>query len=515
MSKSKLIAKASLVLFIITLLSRFTGFFREMVIANKFGISHATDAFLVAYNFPNILFYSIGEAFCTVMVPIYTKYALQNKEKEFNKSLSSVLNLLLLLLASIVILGMLTSPLIVKFLAPRFDYQTQMLAAHLLRLMFPSVVFIVLSGILVGLLNANHVFGIGALSSFILNLSFIFLTILFSHNLGIDSLGLAVIVGTLLSFLLLFPWLKNVSFKYSFNLDYKDERLKEIFFLTFPIVIGNSINHLYLLIDNILASGMVEGSISSLNYASKVIMLPQNLLSIVLSTAIFPIISRLINQGKLEEFCDTLLRAMKLMIYLVLPCGAMVMLLRNPLVQILFQRGSFDSQATAMTSSALFYFSFSLIGQCLNPLLVKGFYALEDTTTPMKSTVYTVILNIICSIGFSYFLEYNGLALANSIAANFNILFLFYCLKSRINSFDLKDILVFLLKVLLCTIFMGLTVYLFNLEIHLPLIYQLISQCLLGVIVYFILSFLLKLDELSYLLTMGKKLLDGLLNGRR
>jgi putative peptidoglycan lipid II flippase len=508
MSKSNLIAKATGLLVIITLASKITGFLREMAIAKTFGASSVTDAFLVAYTVPSLIFIVFGYALTTVIVPIYSKYSVQNKKEVLNKTFSILFNIVFIFLTVLTIIGMYFSPIIIKLLAPGFSPDQAGIAQQLLQIMLPCLIFVAIASLLTGMLNANNIFGIGALGPVFQNLIIILTVFFLGKQFGISVLASAVLIGAVLSLLVLLPWMKRTSFQYKPVISFQDLGVREIFFTLIPIIAGVGITQFYLIIDRILASSMVEGSISALNFASKLILLPQGLFVAAISTAIFPTISMLASQGKKDELSSTLLGGMKFVLLFAFPAGVGLIILRQPIVELLFQRGAFDTVATAMTSSALFYFSFGLVGQCLNPILTRGFFAMQDTATPMKITIFTVIINLIFSLLLYKPMQYKGLALANSIAATINVLLLAGFLKFKLNELDLHDLVRSTGKIFISTLILGVVVYFVDFELsrlHVALVVKLGVDILAGLFTFLFVGSLLRFEEFNYALSLINK----------
>ena len=425
------VVKATLVLVALTIFSKVSGFVREVAIAHQFGASSVTDAYLVAFTVPNLIFFIVSTSLATVVVPVYVEYSATGRLKEAGEVFSTVFNFLALLLAGFTAVGIFLAPLVVRGLAPGLPADAAALAAKLTAIMMPTLVFLGLGCFFNGLLNASNVFGLPAFGSVAMNLVIIAAALFGGKFYGIEGLAFGTVAGAVVMALVQVLPLRRTSFRYRFNFNLAQPGVRKVLRLIVPVIISVGVNQLYLIISRILASGLAEGSISALNYANMLILLPQGIFALALSTAIFPTLARQAAQNMNMEMARSLMRGVNLMLLLAAPAGLALMILCYPLVALLFQRGAFDARAVEMTSAALFFFAVGLAGGCLNLLLTRGFYALQDTRTPVLVTVATVAVNIIASLLFIGPLLHAGLALANSLAALFNAGVLLWLLHRR------------------------------------------------------------------------------------
>ena len=279
------ITKAAAVIVVMNLVAKILGFVREMAIAGAFGATMDTDAYLVAYTLPYSLQAVLGSALFTVTVPLLTKYLLEDNQKEANLVGNYFLNLVALAMLVITILGIAFAPILVTVTAPSLDNETAALAVQLTRIMFPSILFMSIGMVLSGYLNANHRFLVSA-SAPALCSAIIIVSVLFVTRIQ----GLAV--GTLLGFiglmLIHFPSVAKTGFRYRFKLSWNHPDVRMAMVSLIPIVLGTSVNQIYYILNRIFASGLAEGSISVLNYASKVVNLPSGVLSLPLPWRFIP-----------------------------------------------------------------------------------------------------------------------------------------------------------------------------------------------------------------------------------
>lgn len=453
------IARATIVLFVFNLLSKVLGLVREMVIANQFGASSELDAYLVAYSIPTVLFALFNGALATVVVPVYSDYATREGEKEAWRLFATVFNVLLLLLAAGTLLGILLAPAVVKLLAPGFKGGTQLLAVELSRIMFPLLVFSGLAALFTGLLNARQIFAVTALNGPFSNLGVIAAVLLGGSAWGVRGMAWGLLLGGVAGAAVQVPALLRSGFRLRWVLDLNHPGLKKILKLVLPMAIGISISQTYILIDRILASGLAEGSISALNYANRLIQMPLGLFVTAVGTAFFPAFTQRAAEGNYAGLNDGLRRALRMVVLICLPAAVGLMVLREPLVVLFFGRGAFDARAVDMTSIALFFYSLGLVGQAAEFILVRGFYSLHDTATPVKLGAVAVLVNLVLSLILIHPLRHGGLALANSLAALTSMVLLVSFLERRLRGLWDRDMWSFLGRAGLAAAVMGAAVY--------------------------------------------------------
>lgn len=420
----RLFFQATLLIAVLNLLSRVLGLGREIAIAHQFGATLATDAYLVALTIPSLLFMVFSQALATVVVPVFTEYKTRGETREAWRVFSNVANLLLVVLVAVAAIGILTAPVLVRLIAPGFEPAGTELAVVLARIMFPLLVFSGLATVFNGFLNANNIFGIPAFSGAINNLVVIVGALTLGSLYGIHGLAYGTVLGMIAAGLVQVPSLYRAGFRFRPAFDRRHPGVRQVFDLMLPITVGIAISQLYVLIDRVLASFLAEGSIAALNFGNRLIQLPISLFVLALSTAVFPTLTTWAAEGKKSEVLGTLSRALRIVVLTTVPAGVGLIVLRQPVVQLLFERGAFDERATAMTAFALLFYSIGLVGLAANILLTRGFYAFQDTRTPVKLLVVNVVLNLVLSLALMGPLQHGGLALASSLAALVNTVLL-------------------------------------------------------------------------------------------
>lgn len=515
MSVGKIIVRAAIVIAVINLSSKILGFVRDMVIAREFGATGATDAYLVAYTIPYVLMNILAIALATVVVPIFSEYDAKGQRKEAWKMFGTVTNLTALTFGLFAVVGMVATPIMVKIIAPGLTGETALLTQELTRIMLPMLVFMGVSTLFNGLLNANNVFAIPALTVVVANTVVIVSTLTLGKVIGIQGVAIGTVLGMVVAALMQIPFLRRVGFSAHFNLDWRQPGVQKVMSMMFPVALGVSVNQMYIIIDRMLASGLVEGSISALNFANKLILLPLGLFVMAIGTAFYPTLTRQAVDPSAGDMADTLRRAFRMVVVLTIPAGVGLFVLRYPIVQLLFERGAFDARATEMTAVALMFFSIGLVGQSANVILTRGFYALHDTKTPVKLTFVAVIINLIFSLLLIKPMQHGGLALATSIAALINTGMLAWFLSQRVKTLWNASMATFLTQVLTASTVMAVATYFVNIYAGvmldgygtLGLAAHVAVSISAGVLVYGLAAIVLRMEEPFFIINYAKKYL--------
>lgn len=498
------VARAALIVLIINLISRILGFVRDAVIAYEFGASGATDAYMVAYTLPYSLQAVLGMAFATVMVPVVTNYLIQDKKEEGWYLVSSVLNLTTVVLGAVTLLGMLFAPQLVRLMAPGFDGETVALTAHLSRIMFPSIIFMGLGMLITGVLNACKKFTIPALAPAFANIIIILTVIFFGATYRLQGLAVGTLVGFIGFMLIQLPNLRQVGFKYSWVLEHQNPEVQKIFLAIIPMTLSIAVNQILLAVNRFFASGLMSGSITALDYANRLMNLPLGILVAAVTTAIYPALAEGVAKKDYQGLGQTLTKGLGTVTVAILPAALGLMALKVPVVRLLFERGAFDSWATEMTATALFYFCLGLWFVALNMVLTRVFYAFEDLKTPLFFGLLSIGINILFSLLLLPVLDHGGLALANSLAAGINTWLLYRALRSKIPSLDFKPVLQTTGKSLLAASIMAVVVIFLDLNWVIPvlgtlgLLLKVLFLAGLGAALYALLVVALKVEEAQW-----------------
>jgi putative peptidoglycan lipid II flippase len=346
--KAERLARATILILILTLASRGLGFLRDAIIAWAFGATAATDAYMVAYTLPYFLQSVLGVALVTVMVPIVSRYLVEERRQEAWSVTSSVVNFMALFFAAAAAAGALAAGPLVRALAPGFAPQQAELAAELTRIMFPSLVFVGVGMLLSGVLNAGWHFGLPALAPGVANAVMILAVLCFGSRYFIYALAWGTLAGFIAFFWVQWPGLKKLGFRYRWRWELGHPEVRRVLAQVPGVVFALSVNQIYLAINRFVASGLAPGSITALDLAFRVLNLPLAIFATSLSTALFPALSRQAARSDLEGLGQATMKGLSGLMVLMIPLSLGLALLHQPIVRLIFQRGVFGASGTAL-----------------------------------------------------------------------------------------------------------------------------------------------------------------------
>jgi putative peptidoglycan lipid II flippase len=457
------IARAAGLVMGLFIVSRALGLLREMVISHQFGTGGDLDAYLAAFRLPDILFQIVaGGALASAFIPTFSAYLAQGKNRLGLRMASAVINLVLLVTAGLGALAVLLAPWLVRtVIAPGFDAEQQALTVHLMRLMLITPVLFGVSGIVMGILNAHQHFLLPALAPTIYNLGIIAGAVFLAPTQGVRGLAVGVVAGALGHLLVQVPGLVRYNFRWTATLGLHDPGVHEVGRLMLPRMAGLAAVQINFLVNTLLASGLVEGSLAALNYAWLLMLLPQGIFAQSVATAAFPTFSAQVARGQHAEMRSTLTATLRAVLYVSVPAAVGLVVLSQPLVQLVFERGAFTETSTQMVAWALALYALGLPAHSVVEVVVRAFYALHDTMTPVAVGIGAMALNVALSLGFlSVFaalgwVRHGGLALSNSLATTVEMAVLLVLLRRRLGGMESRRLLGSLARIGLASAAMG------------------------------------------------------------
>ncbi|RLA08275.1 MAG: murein biosynthesis integral membrane protein MurJ [Gammaproteobacteria bacterium] len=503
---------------IMTLISRISGFIRDMVFANLFGATAVTDVFFIAFKIPNFFRRLFAEgAFSLAFVPVFTEYKetkTHNELKDFAAYVAGTLGVILLVLTLIVVLA---SPVLVYVFAAGFigDDAKLNLTADMLQITFSYLFFISMTAYSAGILNSFNHFVVPAFTPVLLNLCLITAALLSALNLTsppIMLLAWGVFVAGLVQFLFQIPFLLKLKLLTRPKWGWKNKGVKKIIKLMIPALFGSSVAQINLLFDTFLASFLISGSISWLYYSDRLVELPLGLFGVALAVVILPSLSAKFVKDKKQEFSDILDWALKIALLIAIPATIGLFLLGKTILWTLFAYNAFTPEDVNMASMSLQAYALGLPAFILIKVLAPGFYARFDMKTPVKIGIKVMFLNMVLNILFLYILiTYNlapahiGLAAATSMAAWIHCIWLFVALKNKIYHPNKKHWFWLLSKIFISSAGMALVILMFDIRDELWQNYDVMDRVInmsmiimSAIIIYVVLSYGLGVRNLKY-----------------
>jgi len=434
------VVKAAGLIGVATFSSRILGFVRDMVLASLFGATPAADAFFVAYRIPNLLRELFAEgSMSAAFIPVFTEYHTLKTKRDAWELASATFTTLLTIVTAITLIGILTAPGIVWLLAPGFHGSPDKLALTTLltRVMFPYLLFISLAALAMGILNSLRAFAAPAFSPVFFNIFTIACALFLSPILPEPIIGVAIgiVVGGVAQFAMQLPGLKGRGMLFGLRFHPGHPGVKRIGRLMVPSLLGLSVTQINITVSTILASFFAGGP-TYLFYGMRLIQFPLGIFGVALATAILPTLSAQAARGALDELRTTLGFGLRMIFFIILPAMLGLITLRQPIVHLFFEHGSFTRADTLVTATAVLCYAVGLWAFAAVRIIVSAFYSMQDTKTPAVTAGIAVGANILLSLWLMTLLDVAGLALATALASMLNGSILVAVLHRRLGRVD-------------------------------------------------------------------------------
>jgi putative peptidoglycan lipid II flippase len=492
--------------------SKLLGFVREMLIAAKFGSGIETDTFFIALAATGLFTSMFTQSLNTTLIPILSDIERHEGTEGKKKYINNLLNIVTLISVVLVLFGWSFAPMIIKLIAHGFEGAQFDLAVTMMRIGMPVIIFSGIVGIYRGYLQSESMFIESSISDFPFNLTYIIFLIFLSTLLGIKGLMITSVLAVLSQIFIQIPSIKKLRYAYEFRMNFKDPNIKKILYLVLPVLVSVAINDLNKIVDRSLASTLVNGSISALNYSARLNSIVLAIFITAIATVLFPLLSNAAGYKTYDRFKKLVRNGVNVVLIITIPTTIGIVVLSGPIVELIFERGAFDSVATQMTSQALIFYSLGLVGMALRTFMERAYYSLQDTKTPMINGFVAVGLNIILNFVLIGPMKHSGLALATAISSTLTTGYLFYGLRNKIGSLGISIVLKCGAKSLASSVIMGIIVYF----TYYSLIDNFIGSTIfemgilllsisIGAIIYLILLYLLKVEEMTWFINLFKK----------
>ncbi len=496
------IAQAATVIALGNVSSRILGLIRETVISHLFGATGMVSAFRVASIVPTMIYdLLIGGMISAALVPVFSDYSSPEKRQELWRLASALFTLVSIVCSLIVIALELIAPLVAWLLGGGFDIPLLSQTTALMRLIMPAVLFLGISGATTGFLYANKRFTYPALGASLFNAGIIIGAFLLADRIGIASLSLGVLLGSILQLTIQLPGLRDLQF--SLSLDFSHPGLRRMAILYLPVALGLVISQVGIAIDRNLASRTGEQSIAWMQNATTLIQFPLGLVAVAISTAILPSLSRFATAANMARFRHTLGMGLRIVVLLIVPATVGLLVLATPIIALLFEHGAFQPYDTAHTAQALRVYLIGLPFAAIDQLLIFAFYARKDTKTPVLVGVLGVFIYLGAALTLIAPLGMIGLVLANSVQLSSHALVMLFLTHRHFDGLRGQGLAQTTLKVLVASGLTGFVVYLMRQLTGLVASTSLWGELLivggaagLGLISYAVLASLLRVEEI-------------------
>lgn len=516
MDTKEKIARSAGVMSVATFISRMLGYVKDMILARYFGATGISDTFFVAFRIPNLLRELFAEgSMSSAFIPVLTEYQTKHDSDKAKLLIRITFTFILIFVGLFCFMGIIFAPQIVTLIAPGFLKNAEKFSQTVLltRVMFPFLFFISLAALVMGALNTRRVFFVPALAPAMLNVTIIVVVLLFVPVIEhpIVAVAAGVTLGGLVQLAFQLPSFFRKDYDLRLNYEFRHPGLKKMSVLIIPATMGMAVAQVNIFISTILASYLPQGSITYLYYSMRLIQFPVGIFGVAMGMAALPALSEHAVKGDIEKLREDFSFALRLLFFITVPAMMGLIALREPIVNILFQRGIFDHGATIGTADALLFYSTGIWAIVGVRIVTATFYSLNDTKTPVKIAVMAMLINIIMSVILMGPLKHSGLAFANAIASTVNFIFLFYFLRRRLGRIDAQRILKSFIRVCIASAVMGFggwfllhglrpmgELWMVSGKLIEKAIY-LSGTIVICLFIYFAVCFLFKSDEMNYI----------------
>ena len=474
-SANKQIARAAGTVMLATLVSQLAGLARSVIVANTFGASPELSAFLYGNRVSETLFLLVaGGALGSAFIPTFTGFLAKNDRDTAWKLAASLARIVTLTLSLLALLAGIFAPQIVRYaLAPGFaaDPQLFALTVELMRIQLASAVLFGLGGLIVGILNAHQVFLVPALTPAMYQIGIIFGALVLAPSMGVHGLAWGVVIGAVFYLLIQIPALIKAKPDFWSSLIGRwtfDSNVRHVIFLMGPRLLGVAVVQVNFWVNAALASQMTADSMAALSYAFALMLMAQAAIAQSVANAAMPTFSAQHALGQRDEMRGSLAAALRGIVFLALPASLGLILLREPLIAMLYQRGEFDAHSTELVAWALLWYAAGLVGHSIMEVLTRAFYAQHDTKTPVLIGTLAMGLNVVFSFSFVVlfprigWVALGGLALANSLATALEAGALYIVMRKRLGGIEGAHIGRGFVQAALGTLGMSLTLGMWN-----------------------------------------------------
>lgn len=505
MKKNDSIVKATIMVSMLTVVGKLLGFGRDAVIASFYGATAETDAYFFASSMPGTLFPAVCSSLAVAFTSIYVKKLAEEGKEAGDKYASGMLVGTTIVGIILGIIGMLIAPLVVPLIANGFEGEQLQLAVSLTQLTMGSFVLLMLQYMLCAVLNSKKIFVAPQIAGVLYNVVIIGVTVGMGKGQSMEFLTLTTVGALGVQVLML---ILSCYRKVAFTLQFRGicKEMKQLIFLALPVLLGNSVVQINSIVEKALGSGLPEGTLSALNYANTLNALVTGVFIVSVSTVLFPTLATDATTGDTKKFGKTLSQSVRWISIILVPISCITLIDAKEIVTIVFARGSFDETAVAMTSIVLMCVAprFVLYGIC--ETITKGFFAIQDTKTPMKNSSIGVAFNILFSLIFVRWFGIVGIALGTTISVVVRTILLAWDAKKKLPEIEFLRTIVSVGKQFLAGITM--MVCLFGIHEAIPIqipFMRFVLDTIVGVCVYFLLLLALKVEDVRNLVCMIKE----------
>lgn len=439
------LARSTAFFSVATAASRVAGLGREIVAASYYGVSGPMSAFTIAFQVPNLVRALFADAALQpAFVPIFTEQLERKNYREAFRLASTLLLLATLVLGAVTALFVLVAPVLMPLFAPGFEGELLDLTVTLSQVLFPILILLGISGVVVGVLNSYDRFGAFAISPLFWNLTIILLVVflapMFEGQDRIYAYAIGILAGTLVQ-LLIPAWdLRNTPFKFELSFEWRNPDVRRVLLLMLPVTISLGLINFNLLINSLFGTLISEEAPAAIDKAFRIYQLPQGIFSVAIATVLFPTLARFATRGDHDSLRATMANGMRQILFVLVPAAAAILVLSEPMIRLVYERGEFTPEQTDLVATALFWFAFSLPTNGLFLLLTRTFFSLQRPWVPTAIAAANLAVTALAALGL-YHLGVGGIVASTAIATAVSVVLQVVILRRILDGLELGRLL--------------------------------------------------------------------------
>ncbi|GEM_PF-2052468 len=441
------IVKNTIIVTLLIVFGKGLSFVRDIVISYYFGASETTDAYFAANNVPSILFTALISSYLILLIPTYKSIQINLGQSKADQFGSSLINFFLVFSSLLSLIGFLFMRELIQLVAPGFDQATYELAVHLGKILVLSFTFSSVTLILSTISNANKKYIAPHIIPVFSSLFVIFGVVLFERKIGIYSLVFSSLLAFVFQMIIQF-YISKRHFNYQFKTFIFNDNIKKMTLLALPVFFGYSVDQINLLVNSIISSNLMEGSLSAINYAQRLQLTITGVISTAIITVVYPLLSELTATKDKERFKSISYKSLSSIFIVIVPLALFLAFNSETVIKLVYYRGDFSENDVEVTSAIFTFYAFNVIFISIREFLLRLFYVYSDTKNPLIASAISVLFNILLSLFLVQYFDAAGLSLANMIATMISMFILLIVLfKNKILDFDLHSIIAFSKKI--------------------------------------------------------------------
>ncbi len=511
------IARSTAFFSIATAASRIAGLAREVVAAGYYGINGPMSAFTIAFQVPNLVRSLFADAALQpAFVPVFTEQLQQKNYREAFRLASTLLLIVTMVLGAITALFVVIAPVVMPLFAPGFKGEILELTVTLSRILFPILILLGLSGVVVGILNSYDRFGAFAIAPLFWNLTIILVLVLlipaFHGNDRIYAYAIAILVGTLVQLLIPVFDLRNTPFKFNWSFEWRNPGVRRVLLLMLPVTISLGLINFNQLINSFFGSLVSHEAPAGIDKAFRIYQLPQGIFSVAIATVLFPTLARFANRGEIDNLRATMANGMRQILFVLVPAAAAILALSEPMIRLVYQRGAFDPAQTTLVATALFWFAFSLPTNGLYLLQTRTFFSLQRPWMATGLAVIDLVVSALAALALYKPFGVGGIVAGTGIGTTAAVVAQAVVLRHEFGGLELDRLLSTTMRITLASLALAAVGYgvwhVLYQALGTGLLAQIVSLgsgLALGAAVYFGLAKLLRIAELEQIMRLLRR----------